>query len=120
MMMTTSKSYNTRVRTPDGVMYFTIVEDAEGNVSHILSSAGKTGSTLSLYVDAICNMISFALTHKRMSINEIVGTLSHYNTASTFYAEGGVPIRSGISGLLYAIQQYRKAKASYAPIDVDF
>jgi glutaminase len=119
-MMTTSNSYNVRARTPDGVMYFTIVEDAAGNIAQILSSAGKTGSTLSLYVDAMCNLINFLLANKRMTINEILGVLSHYNTSAIVYNDGGVPVRSGIGGLVYAIQRYRNVRANYAAgLDLD-
>lgn len=117
--MMRTDSWNIRVRTPDGVMYFTIVEDEQGNIEKILSSAGKTGSTLSLYVDAMCNLVSHIISRKLMSLNEIISVLSHYNTASIVYNEGGVPVRSGIGGLIYAIQKYRKQKAMYDSYDLD-
>lgn len=112
---------NIKMRTPDGVMYFTFVDNEHGELERILSSAGKAGSTLSLWVDATCNLLSYLLSKKLVSLNELVVLLSNYNTASISYNTGGVPVRSGIGGLVAAIQQYKQIKTSgqTGTIDLD-
>lgn len=108
-------SMTIRVKTPDGTMYVHILENEKELPVKIMVSAGKCGTSFSVWADATCHMISELLTREdkygdRMSLAAIISMLSEFHTDKSI-RDHGIQIRSGVHGLKVALLTYMNDKS---------
>lgn len=109
-----SKAYKcsvVRVKTTDGTMFVTIMEE-DSKPIEIHISIGKTGSQLRAWSDALSHVINLAM-FKGSTIQEIIEVLSLITSDKIVY-DGRLPIRSGPEGLVVALRKYLKSKGDEA------
>ncbi len=97
-----------RVKTPDGSLFVMILEDSNGRPIGIHLSIGKGGSSVLAWSDAVARVCSLVL-DRGGTIGEIIDELSSITTDRTVNSNG-VPIRSGVEGLAFALRQYQQSK----------
>jgi hypothetical protein len=98
------------VNTPNGKMYVTILDDAEGRADEIIIHAGKTGGAVHAWAASLSRVMTSAL-QNGAGINDLIADLSSQTTSERApFERNGVTIRSGPEGVCYALMQYRKMK----------
>lgn len=102
------ESYTVRVMTPDGIMFVTIVEDANNGrpkPAEILITIGKTGSAITAWANAAAILTSLLL-RNGVSVADISMQISNILSDSRTSTKSGIEIRSGPEGLQYALTRY--------------
>lgn len=110
------------VDTPDGVLYYTIMEE-DNQPTKVISTFGKTGTSLAAWSFAVDQLVNL-LFEKGTKVNEILEVLSSITTEKPKVTLKGVRVGSGPEGLVVALmeykrQKYRELSASFNPEDED-
>jgi hypothetical protein len=93
-----------KVKTTDGTMFVTFIEDDLGKTTHILIQIGKTGTQIRAWTESMEVLINTLLDAGEPLIS-IATKLSNINTDKCVY-QGDRMIRSGPGGLVYAINKH--------------
>lgn len=113
MMMTNKKEANEcsviRIATPDGTMFVTVIEDANGDPTDLQIFIGKTGTQIRAWTDAVQGIASLAL-RNGAHITDIITALSLVTTSKTVMHRGIIPVRSGPEGVVVALKAYLSSK----------
>ncbi len=104
------QSLTIRVMTPDGVMFVTIVESANGTrpqPAEILIVLGKTGSAIAAWANMAALLCSVLL-ERGVSLADIAVKISNILSDGRTTHTTGMDIRSGPEGLKYAFLRYNE------------
>src|SRR3990167_4090680 len=101
-------SFTIKVKTPDGTLFVTIIEENE-TPRQIIMIIGKAGTRIQAWADALGRMITLLL-QSNTDIYAILQEISGITTANRATHISGVNIRSGPEGLAYAIMVYIKER----------
>jgi len=98
------------VRTPNGKMYVTVIDDEAGKPVEIIVHAGKSGAQVHAWAASLSRMMTTAL-QNGAGLNDLIKDLSNTSgDGNVPHTDNGVRIRSGPEGVCYALMQYRKMK----------
>jgi hypothetical protein len=96
-----------RVRTPDGSLFVSIVEQADAP-RQVLLHIGKSGHSLQAWADALARVVSLAL-RSGLTLQAVVAEVSNITTERGT-PSGEIIVRSGPDGLAHALLQYQASK----------
>lgn len=95
-----------KVRTPDGKMFVSVMEDASGKPFKIAIQIGKNGSAIRSWTESVSNLIS-RLLEVNTPLSSIINDLSSLSTDRVSFNADGI-VRSGPDGVVYALFVYMK------------
>lgn len=105
-----NKSVTIEVETPDGVLYFTVVEDNSGRPCRVISIIGKSGSSLAAWAEAVDQLINLAFS-KGAGINDILEALSNISTSKPIRSlRPTLVVKSAPDGIVVALSAYKREK----------
>lgn len=104
-----AKSVTVEVDTPDGTLYYTIIEGKNGQPAQVISTFGKTGTSVAAWANAVDQLTNLLLQND-VKINEILEALRHITTGKPIVTLKGVRVGSGPEGLVVAFQEYKRLK----------
>jgi hypothetical protein len=99
----------TRIKTPNGVMFLTVVEDNHGNPIRIIIQIGKTGTGIRAWADATGRLINLLL-ERGAGIEEVITQLSNIHSSDLVFADNSLlPVKSGPDALVKALLIYKRS-----------
>lgn len=102
------RSVNYMIRTPDGKMFVTIMEDDDGKPFKIQINVGKAGYSLSAWSNALSRMIDRSLEFG-VSLDALINELSEI-TSDKVVMDATYICRSGPEGVVIALMKYNQDK----------
>lgn len=90
------------IRTPDGKMWLTVVEDELNHPVEIHVSIGKTGGSVAAWTNAVTNLINTMLEYN-VPMTRIIEEISGITTDKLSRYPSGVTIRSGPEGISHGL-----------------
>lgn len=103
------KSVTERVRTPDGTLFVTIMEDDDSNPIMIQVNGTKSGTSVAAWCDATARLCNIAL-RNGVDFMTLVQELSNITTSRALRLVTGAMCRSGPEGFAIALMRYRDGK----------
>lgn len=97
-----------RVATPDATIFVTVIEKHDGTPFRIFISAGKAGSAVGAWAQAV-ELLASKLLVSGQTISDLIEALSEI-TSDRRRTDHGVSIRSGVEGFVRALHLYRAGK----------
>lgn len=104
------QSYTPMVKTPNGNMFVTIMENTKGRPVQIMINAGKGGAELSAWCDAFARITSRSLAAGTITINDLITELSGTTTQKIATSADGIVCRSSVEGIALALMRYKEMK----------
>lgn len=101
-------SMTVEVKTPDGVLYYTICEE-NGVPVKVISTFGKAGTSLAAWANAVDILVNMLL-ERKVSIHILIEALSQITANKSMRTPKGIKIGSGPEGLVIALLEYRRQK----------
>lgn len=95
------------VDTPDGTLFFTIMEE-NGMPVRVSSQFGKAGTSLAAWAGALDAVVNLALS-VGAGLDDIISTLSNINSDRRRPSRG-IPVTSGPNGVVVALMEYKREK----------
>jgi len=97
-----------KVRTPDGKMFVSVMEDINGRPFKIAIQIGKNGSAIRSWTESVSNLVS-RLLENNVPLSAIINDLSSLSTDRVSFNADGI-VRSGPDGVVYALFVYMRHK----------
>lgn len=98
-----------QVKTPDGMMFVTVLEDADKKPVGFHINIGKAGAAIAAWSQALARIMSLAV-DKGAAVNDIIEELSSLTSDKEVTLERGEKVRSGPEGVVVALFNYRNEK----------
>jgi hypothetical protein len=107
------KSLTYKIKTPNGVMFVTIVESIDYRKRpvpiNILITIGKSGSAIMAWATMTADLISLMF-RKKIDLSEIIAEISMNLSDRAVMQKPGIQIRSEPEGIKYALLRYQEDK----------
>lgn len=103
------KGFTFMVKTPDGTIFVTVMEDTDKRPCGVHIHLGKSGGSANAWAQTLARTMNLALDNGA-AINDLIEQLSQHTTDRSQRNDNGVEIRSGVEGVAYALMQYRREK----------
>jgi hypothetical protein len=104
-----NESMTIEVKTPDGVLYYILCEDEDGQLNKVISIFGKAGTALAAWAFATDCLVNMLL-ERKVGVNEIIERLSNISNSKPIRTATGVKVGSGPEGLVVALLEYKRQK----------
>ena len=105
------KSLTYKIKTPNGVMFVTIVESIDYRKRpvpiNILITIGKSGSAIMAWATMTADLISLMFI-KKIDLSDIIAEISMNLSDRSVMQKPGVHIRSEPEGIKYALLRYQE------------
>ncbi|KKN03204.1 hypothetical protein LCGC14_1109980 [marine sediment metagenome] len=105
------KSLTYKIKTPNGIMFVTIVESIDYRKRpvpiNILITIGKSGSAIMAWATMTADLISLMFI-KKIDLTEIIAEISMNLSDRSVMQKPGVQIRSEPEGIKYALLRYQE------------